>query len=217
VKHHAHLIEERLFDCYLAERGSEPIDPRLAEHLADCEACAARYADLAAFMDALHDEGVAETNDAFTPERLRAQQQQIARRLEHIGHPAKVLSFPRRFVSGTIRPASAHPTPRWLAATAAAGLFIGVAVGASYNFNGSFRQSAQRADTGPIARHSSANRLSTPTPTYVVATDGRVPVAVASDDAVLSDLETAMERPHTRALMVFDALTPHVREVDLRP
>ncbi len=36
---------------------------------------------------------------------------------------------------------------------------------------------------------------------------------VATDDAFLSELEIALERPHTRELRAFDAFTPHVREV----
>jgi hypothetical protein len=37
---------------------------------------------------------------------------------------------------------------------------------------------------------------------------------VNADDAeFLSDLELALERPHTRELQAFDALTPHVREI----
>ena len=35
---------------------------------------------------------------------------------------------------------------------------------------------------------------------------------IAADDAFLSDLEIALERPRTRELQPFDALTPHVRE-----
>jgi hypothetical protein len=46
-----------------------------------------------------------------------------------------------------------------------------------------------------------------------VATQGREPVDVAADDAFLSELELALERPHTRELLAFDALTPHVREI----
>jgi len=38
-------------------------------------------------------------------------------------------------------------------------------------------------------------------------------VVEASDEAFLSDLEVALERPHTSELQPFDALTPHVREV----
>jgi hypothetical protein len=46
-----------------------------------------------------------------------------------------------------------------------------------------------------------------------VATRGTGKVDVASDDAFLSDLEIALERPHTRELMAFDELTPHLREI----
>jgi hypothetical protein len=46
-----------------------------------------------------------------------------------------------------------------------------------------------------------------------VATGGASPAEVAADDAFLSDLEVALERPHTRELQAFDALTPHVREI----
>ena len=51
----AHLPEERLFDCYLAHHNGEAIDPPAADHLADCEPCAVRYADLVGFMDGLRD------------------------------------------------------------------------------------------------------------------------------------------------------------------
>ena len=36
---------------------------------------------------------------------------------------------------------------------------------------------------------------------------------VDTDDRFLSDLESALDRPHTSELAVFDALTPHVREI----
>jgi hypothetical protein len=52
-----HLQEERLFDSYLAERSGQPIDPPVADHLADCEACGARYAELSGFMDGLRRDG----------------------------------------------------------------------------------------------------------------------------------------------------------------
>ena len=53
IRRTCHLQEERLFDSYLTERGGEPLDPPVAEHLADCAACGSRYAELAAFMDTL--------------------------------------------------------------------------------------------------------------------------------------------------------------------
>src|SRR5947207_10598718 len=125
-----HIEEERLFDSYMTERSGAPIDPPVAEHLADCEACGARYAELNRFMDALRREGDAECDAVFTPERLHAQQQQIARRLEQLARPARVISFPSRIVRRTITASTSRTAPRWIAAAAAAGLFVGVAVGA---------------------------------------------------------------------------------------
>jgi hypothetical protein len=39
--------------------------------------------------------------------------------------------------------------------------------------------------------------------------------AVEADDVFMSALELALDRPHTSELVAFDALTPHVREIDL--
>ena len=52
-----HLHDERLFDCYLTERGGEVLDPPAAEHLADCGECTARYAELTQFMETLRRDG----------------------------------------------------------------------------------------------------------------------------------------------------------------
>jgi hypothetical protein len=197
-----HLQEERLFDSYLAERGGEPIDPPIAEHLADCASCGARYAELTAFMDGLRRDGEVEADAIFTPERLRLQQQQIVRRMALIGRPARVLSFPGRIVRRTIDASSSRTAPRWIAAAAAAGLLVGVAVGASFQW-----RSQQQARQSFLADAGRAQRLSP------VATRGTSQPDVATDDAFLSDLEIALERPHTRELQAFDALTPHVREI----
>ena len=199
---HAHLVEERLFDYYLAARGHEPLDPRVAEHIGDCSACAARYADLASFMDGLRSDGNADADGIFTADRLRAQQAQIARRLEQVGRPARVLSFPARVVRNTMQGHASPWTPRWVAAAAAAGLLVGVAVGASYNFGSHSLVSQTARQVAPMLSP--------------VATRGDSPAQVAADDAFLSDLELALERPHTRELLAFDALTPHVREVSNR-
>jgi anti-sigma factor RsiW len=190
-----HVQDDRLLDAYLAARQLEPIDPPVAEHLADCGACGARYEELAQVMDVLRVEGEAEADAVFTPERLRQQHQQIARRIEHVGRAARIISFPGRFVRRTMTASTSSTAPRWAAAAAAAGLFIGVALGASYGWG-----ARTRALPGDM-------RL------RPVATQGTDPVDVAADDAFLSELELALERPHTRELLAFDALTPHVREI----
>src|SRR4029077_5655705 len=166
----------------------------------------------------LRRDGEAEADAIFTPERLRLQQQQIAGRIALVGRPpprprfpgplagapARVLSSPGRIVRRTIGASAKRSAPRWAAAAAAAGLFIGVALGASFQWR---EQLQSRQALFPDASRARAQRL---TP---VATRGTGAAEAASDDAFLSDLELALERPHTRELLAFDALTPHVREI----
>ena len=190
-----HLPDERLLDACLAARQGERPDPPLAEHLADCGACRARYEELVLVMDLVRQEGETEADVVFTPERLRQQQLQIAHRIEHVGRAARVISFPGRFVHRTMTASATPSAPRWIAAAAAAGLFIGAALGASYGW-------------GARGAYVPGDRRMTP-----VATRGTTPGEVAADDAFLSELELALERPHTRELRAFDALTPHVREI----
>ena len=204
-----HLTEERLFDVYLAERAAETVDPPAAEHLADCDVCGSRYAELVTVMDAVRREGDAEADAVFTPERLRAQQQEIARRIALVGRPARVLSFPKRIVRRTITVSSSRTAPRWIAAAAAAGLFVGVAVGASYQFR--WGLAPYRSAAPFIAGGSTTTpRTARLTP---VATRGSGQSDIAADDAFLSDLEIALDRPRTRELLAFDDFTPHVREI----
>jgi hypothetical protein len=207
-----HLQDERLYECYYAERRGDVLDPPTAEHLSDCDACRRRFDELSQFMVALRDDADAELEASFPPERLRAQQQQIARRLESIGRAARVISFPGRLA---VRPSSTSTVrlaTRWIAAAAAAGLFVGVAAGTAFNFGGhlNFSPSA-RANVGQAGRARITSTAQTHVPPVISG------VASASDDAFLSDLESALDRPHTSELAVFDALTPHMREiVDIR-
>src|SRR5262249_11223286 len=95
---------------------------------------------------------------------------------------------------------SARTGPRWAAASAAAGLFIGLALGAGYEFTGRGRPS-DRGLTPGVIRPSAGITIGLPLPD------------MTTDDPVLTDLELALERPHTRELQAFDAFTPHVREI----
>ena len=90
-----HLQDERLFECYLAARERrDALDPPAAEHLADCDGCAARYAELTAFMDDRARRSGRRGRRGVHRRAAAAQQQQIARRLEHVGRAARVISFP---------------------------------------------------------------------------------------------------------------------------
>jgi len=200
-----HLREHQMLDCYLAVRGGEPLSPPIAEHLADCPDCATRHAELTRFMDAIRADGDAEVDALFPADRLRAQQRDIARRLEHVGRPARVISFPGHAVQRTLAGSASRIAPRWAAAAAAAGLFIGIALGASYDW----QQSA------PVARHVVTREPAEPRPRGAAPPAPRPGLAVdpTADDAFLSELELALDRPRTRELVAFDAFTPHVREM----
>lgn len=202
-----HLDDERLLDRYLAVRSGEMPDPPAAEHLADCRECTARYDELAGFMDGVRADADAETDAVFPAERLRRQQQQIARRLEAVGRPPRVITFPARLDGGRLSGARSGILTRWKYGAAAASLILvggigAMGVGALYD---SMWRPTERARVFAAPR---------PVRLAPVATDGTQPAPdPAADDAFLSDLELALERPRTRELQAFDALTPHVRAV----
>jgi hypothetical protein len=204
-----HLQDERLFDCYYAERRGDVPDPPTAEHLSDCDACRQRYDELGRFLNTLRHDADAELDAAFPPEKMRAQQHAIARRLEHVGRAARVISFPGRLAVRPPHSSATRLATRWIAAAAAAGIFVGVAAGTMFNFGGRLDLvRGTRWTVGPTPRQ----RITTSGPALLAPAAG-AGQAADIDDAFMSDLESALDRPHTSELVVFDALTPHVREI----
>lgn len=202
-----HLQDDRLVECYFSDRGGDGLDPPSVEHLADCESCGLRYAELVTFLDDMRAVSEEETDAVFTSERLRQQQDHILRRLEHASRSARVISFPGQ-LSGHPTATTGRVAPRWLAAAAAAGLFVGVAVGGTLLHPG-FERSVTSMR---VANNQTASTRLAPTPAVLVT----APTSVSDnidDDAFLMQLEFALERPHTQELQPFDALTPHVREI----
>ena len=194
-----HLHDDRLFECYLSDRTGERLDPPAAEHLTDCAECALRYQELSSFMEGLRKEADAEADAVFTPERLRLQHQDIAARIAHIGHAARVISFPRRRSADGTDHHGHRVATRWLAAAAAAGMIVGV--GTAFFLQAGVHDRATRTTT--IAR---AARVKTTMPVRLSPND-------PADDRFLSELDLALDRPRTPELLPFDQLTPHVREV----
>lgn len=192
-----HLAEDRLLDCYVAERANEALDPPAAEHLADCVDCRGRYVELSRFMDGLRDDADSETDDLFPADWRDAQRQTILRRVENLGHAARVITFPGRLVAPHLPKGARLRVSPWAAATAAASLFLGVAVGMFYD---------QPTAPSTVAVVRSAQ------PSAVQATAGLAPVALDTD-AFLSELERALNGPQTPELQSLDVLTPHVREI----
>lgn len=219
-----HLHDDRLFDCFVAERSGERLDPPAAEHLADCAACASRYDELRSFLGGLRAEADGETDALFSDEWLRAQQHEIARRIEHLGHGARVISFPAHPVATGAHAHSGRVTPRWVAAAAAAGLFVGVGVGSFFQSNVRLSR-VHAAPASAPARPSGGSQpsASDPSPAQVTPLLASAPdppggaSAPDSNDEFLSELELALDRPRTRELLALDELTPHVRQVLARP
>jgi hypothetical protein len=203
-----HLHDDHLVECYFADRRGEALDPPSAEHLADCQACETRYLELSTFLNDVRTDADAEVDALFTNERLRTQQEQILRRLEQVSRSARVISFPAQSASMPMTAVAGRVAPRWLAAAAAAGLFVGVAVGGTLLAPGRVQQSGS---TMRVANTPSAAARLAPSPAVLV----NAPSVIDSidDDAFLMQLEFALERPHTQELQPFDALTPHVREI----
>jgi hypothetical protein len=193
-----HLSDERLFDCYLTEQCGEPAEPPVAEHLADCQECRTRYAALARFMDGLRVEADAELDEAFPADRLRVQQQQIMRRIDHLACPTRIISFPGHSPDVRATASRTRVAPRWLAAAAAAGLLLGIAAGSRIYPGGSAAPPAEVSRAGGAPAAALAIGLGGPEP--------------STDLDFLLELEYALERPHTRELTALDALTPHVLE-----
>ena len=210
-----HLQDDVLFDCYYAARRGETLDPPSAEHLADCDECASRYTDLGTFLTTLRQDADVDANALFPPERLREQQQEIGRRLSLVGRAARVISFPGRAMGlGSLsaekpRTSVSRLAARWIAAAAAAGLFVGVAAGTVFNF--SPRTDLTREGRRAGASGASRQVVSSTLPARL--SSAAVENAVDTDDMFMSDLESVLDRPHTSELVAFDALTPHLREI----
>jgi hypothetical protein len=90
-----------------------------------------------------------------------------------------------------------------MSAAAAAGLFIGVGFGGVYYSH------------LPAAAHETIASIAAPSEAPGAgAVVSPVPVVASEvNEQFLSELELALERPHTRELVVLDEITPHVREV----
>lgn len=203
--HASHLKDDDLFECYFAIRSGEPVDPRVAVHLGDCSSCGTRYDEFVELMDGVREDAEAETAARFTDERLERQRQQILQRLLHVQRSARVITFPGRELAGTHAHATVRVAPRWLAAAAAACLCVGAGLGA---YVGPRRAPAASVPAQAVVAAQRPAPIASPAVLVSNATTD------ADDEAFLMELELALAAPHLRELQPFDALTPHVRDID---
>jgi hypothetical protein len=191
---------ERLARSHLSERqiasvwtsgGSHP-------HLDACDACRARMLEFEQWIGGIADELQAEADEAVSAEQLTLQQAQIARRIESLDRPGRIIAFPK--AARAVINGHSH-VRRWVTVAAAAGLIAGVGLGQVVPVH---RYSPARTETA---------RTTPPltTPDAAARARGLTPASVTpSDDELLSD---ALFSPRVKDLRALDDMTPHVKDL----
>jgi hypothetical protein len=178
-------------------------------HLDACAECRARYAAFDGWLLDIGDTLRAEADDAFPAERLAVQQAQIARRLETLERPARVIVFPkaaRAVISG-----HSH-VRRWVTVAAAAGLIAGIGLGQVVPLRTVLRNQ-QAAPNAHFNAPAAAVRSIELTSSHAAAPSSTSPVS-PGDDELLSE---GFASPKVRNLSALDDMTPHARDYKFRP
>jgi hypothetical protein len=205
--HTPHLADARLLACCLFEGDTGHLLPAEVDaiaHLKRCGQCRRRLDRIRWQVDVLRDEERARVDALFSAEHLESQRAQILRRLEHIGRHARVITFP---AGGRRQPDAGRVAAvrmRWVAAAAAAGLAVGLGLGALMNFQIASPSSSP-------ARQAVAARA----PDVHINPVAKLSDPSFSDEAFLSEIDQALGR-RAAELEALDALTPHVRDTMAR-
>jgi hypothetical protein len=165
-------------------------------HLDACAGCRARFAEFDAWLLDVGETLRVEADDAFPVERLAAQQAQIARRLETLERPARVIAFPkaaRAVISG-----NSH-VRRWVTVAAAASLIAGFGLGQVVPLRSVIK-----------TQQAAAPRVNFTAPATVDRARELTPAAYSpNDDELLSDVFAS---PKVKNLSALDDMTPHARD-----
>lgn len=191
-----HLSEDRLVEWTLSTLGpaSALADAVAVDHLAGCEACRVRAAELAQLFGDVSAVAQAEADAQFSDDRLMRQQARIFQRVEQDGRPGRLISFPAGQPQAPLLVRS-RPASRWVAGAAVAGLVVGLLTGqllpVGQSAAPSTRMVSNEAGSGMALRAVSTT---------------------LSDDEFLGEVEAAgsLGPPALRPL---DALTPRAWEV----
>ena len=166
-------------------------------HLEGCATCRARYQEFDRWIMGVGDELRADADEAFPVERLTTQQAQIARRLETLERPARVIAFPkaaRAVISG-----HSH-VRRWVTVAAAASLIAGFGLGQVMPLHVAIRTPPAATAPSQLTETTAKERA-----------EGLTPASTSpSDDELLSD---AFAHPRVSTLSALDDMTPHARDV----
>ena len=149
-----------------------------------------REPDQDAVLAAFRAAACAEADAHFDDRALETQRHKILARLAHLGHPARVIRFPKA-------PRGDMPTTRinrrWISVAAAAGLLIGLLGGELMHL---VPQPARRLPPAAASIPPSAPSR----PAYVA-------VAVPVDDGLLGEIDYAVQLRSPAELRVLDELT----------
>lgn len=198
-----HPGEDQLIALYFGAADSAAEEQRLVrQHVHGCETCTWRYAELVAPLERLRADAASEADEIFTPARLDAQRAAIRERLEQGVRASRVIPFPASQVR-LDRVTTARPMFRWVAAAAAAGLLVGVSAGRFIGLNHPPVPAPARS-----ASVATPARTAPPAPAVAYQSD-------QSEEALLSEVESALTRHRIAALSALDDLTPHAREAVL--
>jgi len=148
---------------------------------------------LEAALEQYRSAAFAEADAVFDEHALEQQRHKILARLAHLGHPAKVLRFPR--ASAADAPTNAI-NRRWISVAAAAGLIIGLLGGQLVHLV------PQQRRISPLATSSTSMAPTAP------AQPQFVPISADADDGLLDEIEVAMQVRGSNALHALDELTP---------
>ena len=147
--------------------------------------------DQNAVLEAYRAAACAEADANFDERALVTQRHKILDRLAHLGHPAKVIRFPK---AGNVEVPARAVNRRWISVAAAAGLIIGLLGGQIVNI---LPQSNRRL--APMATSIAPSAPASPT---------FVPVSASIDDGLLGEIEMAMQVRIANELRALDDFTP---------
>ena len=147
--------------------------------------------DQNAALEAYRAAACAEADAHFDDRALETQRHKILARLANIGHPAKVIRFPK---IGNVELPSGGVNRRWISVAAAAGLIIGLLGGQLVHLVPQSRRLAPMATSMAPSAPSSG-------PTFV-------PVSASIDDGLLGEIELAMQVRSATELRALDEFTP---------
>jgi hypothetical protein len=165
-------------------------------HLDACADCRARFAELDGWLLGVGETLRAEADEAFPAERLAVQQAQIARRLETLERPARVIVFPkaaRAVISGNSN------VRRWGTVAIAASLIAGFGLGQVVPLRGVINRQQAAAPNTRFNQPLTADRAKELSPASTSL----------NDDELLSD---AFASPKVKNLSALDDMTPHARD-----